>query len=52
MGTWEHITLGSSPRHNALGFLCWGRSLKLHIEIKREFFYGLKYYLFDLFGTW
>jgi hypothetical protein len=37
MGKWEHIKLGELPRHNGLGFLffCWGRSLKIHIEIKK-----------------
>jgi hypothetical protein len=38
MGTWEHIKLRELPRHNALGFFCWGRSLKIHTEIKRELF--------------
>jgi hypothetical protein len=38
MGTWEQIKLGSSPGINALGFFGWGRSLKIHIEIKRELF--------------
>jgi hypothetical protein len=28
--------LGELPRHNTLGFFCWGRSLKIRIEIKRE----------------
>jgi hypothetical protein len=36
MGMWEHIKLGELPPHNTLGFFCWGRSLKIHIEIKRE----------------
>ncbi len=35
---WEHIKLGELPWHNALGFFCWGRSLKIHIEIKSELF--------------
>jgi hypothetical protein len=35
---WEHIKLGELRWHNALGFFCWGRSLKIHIEIKRELF--------------
>ncbi len=30
-------TIGGAPRHNALGFFCRGRSLKIHREIKREF---------------
>jgi hypothetical protein len=38
MGTWEHIKLGELPRHNTLGFFCWGRYLTIHIEIKRELF--------------
>jgi hypothetical protein len=38
MGTWEHIELGELPQHNALGFFCWGRFLKIHTEIKRELF--------------
>jgi len=38
MGTWEHIKLGELPWHNGLGFFSWGRSLKIHIEIKRELF--------------
>jgi hypothetical protein len=38
MGMWEHMKLGEFPRHNTLGFFCWGRSLKIHIEIKRELF--------------
>ncbi len=35
MGTWEHIKLKELPRHNALGFFCSGRSIKIHIEIKK-----------------
>jgi hypothetical protein len=38
MGTWEHIKLGELPWHNSQGFFWWGRSLKIHIEIKRELF--------------
>jgi len=34
---WEHGN-GELPQHNTLGFLCWGRSLKIHIETKRELF--------------
>jgi hypothetical protein len=35
LGTWEHIKLGELP----LRFFCWGgRSLKIHIEIKRGLF--------------
>jgi hypothetical protein len=45
IGTWEHIKLGELPRHNALRFFCWGRSLKIHIEIKRELFTEPKRYL-------
>jgi hypothetical protein len=40
MGTWEHFKQGTSPGHNAPGFFSWGRSLKIHIEIKRELFEG------------
>jgi hypothetical protein len=29
---------GGLPQHNTLGFFCWGRSLKIHTEIKRELF--------------
>jgi hypothetical protein len=35
---WEHIKFGELPQHNALWYFCWGRSLKIHIEIKRELF--------------
>ncbi len=35
MGTYKIWEL---PQHNALGFFCWGRSLKIHIELKRELF--------------
>jgi hypothetical protein len=28
--------LGELPWHNPLGFFCWGKSLKIHIEIKWE----------------
>jgi hypothetical protein len=38
MGTWEHIKLGEFPWNNALRFFCWGRPLKVHIEIKNELF--------------
>ncbi len=44
MGTWEHIKLGELPQHNALRFFCWGRFLKIHIEIKRELFTEPKRY--------
>jgi hypothetical protein len=37
MGTYK---IGGVPQHNTLGFLCWGRSLKIHIEMKRELFYN------------
>jgi hypothetical protein len=30
--------LGEFPWKNALRFFCWGRSLKIHIEIKSELF--------------
>ncbi len=38
MRMWEHIKLGELLWHNTLGFFCWGRSLKLYIEITRELF--------------
>jgi hypothetical protein len=38
MGTWECMKLGELPWHNTLGVLCWGRSLKIQVEIKREVF--------------
>jgi hypothetical protein len=43
-GTGEHIKLRELPSHNnALGFFfCGGRSLKIHIEIKRELFCGIR----------
>jgi hypothetical protein len=44
MGTWEHINMGELPRHNDLRLFCWGRSLKIHIEIKRELFTEPKRY--------
>jgi hypothetical protein len=47
MGTWEHIKLEELPQHNALGFFCWGRFLKIHTEIKR----GVVYRALFLFGT-
>jgi uncharacterized protein YigE (DUF2233 family) len=41
MGTWEHIKMGELLSHNALRFFCWGRSFKIHLEIKKELFvYG------------
>jgi hypothetical protein len=35
---WDYgnIKLGELPQHNNLGFFCWGRTFKIHIEIKRE----------------
>jgi hypothetical protein len=27
--------IGELPRHNSLGLLLWGRSLKMHIKIKK-----------------
>ncbi len=33
-GTWEHRKI--SPWHNPPGFFCWGRSLKVHREMKRH----------------
>jgi hypothetical protein len=41
MGTYEIWEL---PQHNALGFFCWGRLLKIHIETKRELFTSEDYY--------
>jgi hypothetical protein len=45
---WEHIKLGELPGHNALGFFCWGRSLKIHVEIKRGLFTHIIYTLIEL----
>ncbi len=50
---WEHIKLGELLWHSTLGFFCWGRSLKLYIEIKRELFtfslpFGSLFYLSSL----
>ncbi len=34
---WEHRNIGGSPPlHNSLGIFCWGRSLKIQKEIKRD----------------
>ncbi len=34
---WEHRNIGGSPpSHNSLGIFCWGRSLKMQREVKRE----------------
>jgi len=33
MGTYK---IGGVPQHNALGLFCWGGSLKIQIEVKRE----------------
>jgi hypothetical protein len=35
VGTYK---IGEFPQHNTLRFFCWGRSLKIHIEIEREAF--------------
>jgi hypothetical protein len=48
MGMCEHIKLGELLGHNALGFFCWGRSMKIHIEIKRELFTYIIYTLIEL----
>jgi hypothetical protein len=32
MKTWEHIKLGELPKHSAVWFFCWGRSLKIHVR--------------------
>jgi hypothetical protein len=37
-GKGELIKLGELPSINAIGFFCWGRSLTVHIEIKRALF--------------
>jgi hypothetical protein len=54
MGMWEHIKLGELPPHNTLGFFYWGRSLKIHIEIKRECLYReqLMYIILILKNIW
>jgi hypothetical protein len=42
MRTWEeHIKLGELPQHSALEFFYWGRSLNIHIEIKKGVVYVL-----------
>jgi hypothetical protein len=47
MGTWEHRNIaGSPPLHNSLGIFCWGRSLKIQREIKREVFTVFKLWAF------
>jgi len=41
MGTWEHRNkkwFSPPPLHNSPGIFCWGRSLKIQKEIKREVF--------------
>jgi hypothetical protein len=39
MGTYK---IGELPRHNSLGLLWWGRSLKIHIKkLKWELFYKI-----------
>ncbi len=49
----ERTKLGELPRHNALGFICWGRCFKIHTEIKRELFIPVFFYLFwELVRTW
>jgi hypothetical protein len=30
--------IGKLCQHNGLGFFCWGRSLKIDIEVERELF--------------
>jgi hypothetical protein len=42
MGKGELIKLGELPQHNAIGFFCWERSLKIHREIKRALFLYLQ----------
>jgi hypothetical protein len=37
MGTWERRDIaGSPPLHSSLGIFCWGRSLKIQRDTKRE----------------
>jgi hypothetical protein len=38
MGTWECQNRAGSPppHHNSIGIFCWGRSLNIQREIKRE----------------
>ncbi len=38
--SWEHGN-GELSQHSALGFSCWGRFLKIHIETKSELFMTL-----------
>jgi len=46
MGMWEHIKLGGGlSQHNRLGFFCWGRSLKIHIETRGVSHCGLVIYI-------
>ncbi len=35
------MKLEELPQHNGLGFFWWGRSLKIHVETKREVFMNL-----------
>jgi hypothetical protein len=42
----ETYKLGELPQHNALGFFCWGRFLKIHRKEK-----GVVYRALFLFGT-
>jgi hypothetical protein len=35
---WEHGNVENIARHNSLGIFCWGSSLKIQREIKREVF--------------
>jgi hypothetical protein len=51
MGTWEHGNMGELPQHNTLGLFCWGRSLKIHIETKRELFPSPKNQPFTRLGV-
>jgi hypothetical protein len=40
-GNMRTYTIGELPRVNALGLLCWGRSLKIHIKIKKGVVYKI-----------
>jgi hypothetical protein len=51
MGSWEHIKSGKLPRDNALGFFCWGTSLKIHMEIEGELFAKIRNIFFVKFLT-
>jgi hypothetical protein len=54
MGTQEHKKIrGSPPSHNSLRIFCWGRSVKIRREIKREvFMWDLWVHKIAKFITW